>query len=166
MTATAPSSPTVPFSTWLARARACACWTPAAARDIWPAPSGLGADVVGADACESLIDAAGALPADGPGPVSFACASVDALPLRADSFDLFVCNHVFSHLYDPSYAIGEFARVLRSGGWLVILTLHPCFYTANAERGATQSGPTRVSCTLGYLCAGGRLRLPATERWV
>jgi 2-polyprenyl-3-methyl-5-hydroxy-6-metoxy-1,4-benzoquinol methylase len=100
-----------------------------------------GADVVGVDACQSLVEAAESLVFDGPGSVSFACASVDALPLQSGSFDLVVCNHLFSHLYDPSLAIREFGRVLRSGGRLVILTLHPCFYTGNSERGATESVP-------------------------
>jgi SAM-dependent methyltransferase len=97
--------------------------------------------VVGVDACQSLVDAAEGVPFGGPGSVSFTCASVDALPLRSGSVDLVVCNHLFSHLYDPAPAIGEFARVLRSGGRLVILTLHPCFYTGNSERGATDSVP-------------------------
>lgn len=100
-----------------------------------------GADVVGVDACRGLIDAAEGLSFDGPGSVSFTLANVDALPLRTASFDLVVCNHLFSHLYEPSYAIQEFGRVLKSGGRLVILTLHPCFYTENSERGATDSVP-------------------------
>ncbi|MFD0687959.1 class I SAM-dependent methyltransferase [Actinomadura fibrosa] len=119
-----------------------------------------GADVVGVDACQGLIDAAGAVPAPGavpgpgagavPGPgadpaadgsLSFTCASVDALPVADDSVDLVVCNHLFSHLHDPTAAIGEFGRVLRSGGRLVILTLHPCFYIENSEQGAMNSVP-------------------------
>lgn len=98
-----------------------------------------GADVVGVDACQGLIDAAEGLRADGPGSATFRRASVDALPLEDSSFDLVVCNHLFSHLHDPSRAIGEFGRVLKSGGRLVILTLHPCFYTGNSERGAADS---------------------------
>ncbi|MFL6052060.1 MAG: class I SAM-dependent methyltransferase [Actinoallomurus sp.] len=100
-----------------------------------------GAEVVGVDACQGLIDAAEGLLPEGPGSASFARASVDALPLEDSSFDLVVCNHLFSHLHDPSRAIREFGRVLRSGGRLVILTLHPCFYTGNAERGANASVP-------------------------
>jgi ubiquinone/menaquinone biosynthesis C-methylase UbiE len=116
-----------------------------------------GADVVGVDACQGLIDAArdaagwavpdgvpdGAAVRDG-GPVgslSFTRASVDALPVEDDEFDLVVCNHLFSHLQDPSRAIAEFGRVLKSGGRLVSLTLHPCFYVENSEQGASQSVP-------------------------
>jgi 2-polyprenyl-3-methyl-5-hydroxy-6-metoxy-1,4-benzoquinol methylase len=100
-----------------------------------------GADVAGVDACQGLIGAAKSLPSGGPGSASFTCASVDALPLMPGTFDLVVCNHLFSHLHDPSPAIQEFGHVLRGGGRLVILTLHPCFYTGNAERGATDSVP-------------------------
>jgi 2-polyprenyl-3-methyl-5-hydroxy-6-metoxy-1,4-benzoquinol methylase len=100
-----------------------------------------GAHVVGVDACQGLIDAAGDVPPGESGSVSFTRASVDALPLEDDAFDLVVCNHLFSHLSDPSPAIREFGRVLRAGGRLVILTLHPCFYTLGSEQGATHSVP-------------------------
>ncbi|MEV5752389.1 methyltransferase domain-containing protein [Actinoallomurus sp. NPDC052308] len=100
-----------------------------------------GAQVIGVDACQGLVDAADDLPVEGAGSASFTRASVDELPLEDESFDLVVCNHLFSHLHDPSRAIREFGRVLRSGGRLVILTLHPCFYTGNAERGASTSVP-------------------------
>ncbi|XVQ09916.1 class I SAM-dependent methyltransferase [Spirillospora sp. CA-255316] len=101
--------------------------------------SAKGAEVVGVDAAQGLIDAARAHP-DG-GAVSYHRAGVDAMPVADASFDLVVCNHLFSHLQDPADAIGEFARVLRSGGRLVVLTLHPCFYTADAEQGARASVP-------------------------
>jgi 2-polyprenyl-3-methyl-5-hydroxy-6-metoxy-1,4-benzoquinol methylase len=104
----------------------------------------LGADVVGVDACQGLIDAADAVPAGaggGGGSLSFTRASVDALPVEDAGFDLVVCNHLFSHLQDPSRAIAEFGRVLRSGGRLIVLTLHPCFYVENSEHGATESVP-------------------------
>lgn len=101
----------------------------------------MGADVVGVDASESLIDAARGIPSDPEGSVSFTHASVEALPLEDAAFDLVVCNHLFSHLQDPAYAIREFSRVLKSGGRLIVLTLHPCFYIENAEHGALTSVP-------------------------
>jgi 2-polyprenyl-3-methyl-5-hydroxy-6-metoxy-1,4-benzoquinol methylase len=94
----------------------------------------LGAEVLGVDAAQGLIDAAEALPAQGT--VSFTRASVDAIPSEDKSFDLVVCNHLFSHLQDPSRAVHEFGRVLTSDGRLIILTLHPCFYTEHSEQGA------------------------------
>ncbi|MFV2171724.1 class I SAM-dependent methyltransferase [Actinomadura sp. LOL_016] len=104
--------------------------------------AGQGADVLGVDVSQGLIDAASAVPARGGGPApSFVRASVDEIPAGDDEFDLVVCNHLFSHLQDPTSAIGEFARVLRSGGRLVVLTLHPCFYVENSEQGAMNSVP-------------------------
>ncbi|WP_051712618.1 class I SAM-dependent methyltransferase [Spirillospora albida] len=103
--------------------------------------AGLGADVVGVDAAQNLVDAASAFPCEGPGSVSFTRASVEDLPVEDDGFDLVLCNHLFSHLPDPSRAIGEFARVLRPGGRLIILTLHPCFYVEDAEAGALTGIP-------------------------
>jgi SAM-dependent methyltransferase len=50
----------------------------------------------------------------------FACATAEALPLRAASFDLVVCAEVLEHLPDPAPAIAELARVLAPGGRLVL----------------------------------------------
>ncbi|QXJ21317.1 methyltransferase domain-containing protein [Actinomadura graeca] len=101
-----------------------------------------GADVVGVDACRSLVDAAGAVHADASGgSLAFTCASVDAMPVDDKGFDLVVCNHLFSHLPDPTDAIVEFGRVLKPGGRLIILTLHPCFYVEHSERGAMHAVP-------------------------
>lgn len=94
-----------------------------------------GARVAGVDLSRGLIEAAAGLGG------AYACAGVGALPFRDQVFDLVVCNHLFSHLPDPGPAIGEFGRVLRGGGRLVILTLHPCFYDAASERGASGAVP-------------------------
>jgi SAM-dependent methyltransferase len=74
-------------------------------------------------------------------PARFLHASVGALPLADEALDLVVCNHLFSHLHDPSGAVREFGRVLKAGGRLVILTLHPCFYTDGSEQGAADGVP-------------------------
>jgi SAM-dependent methyltransferase len=72
--------------------------------------------------------------------VSFDVGSVDDLPYEADTFDLVTCNHVMNDLRDPSRSISEFARVLRQGGRLIILMLHPCFYNRHAERDQATNG--------------------------
>ncbi len=102
----------------------------------------MGADVTGVDAAQGLVDAASAHPSR-PENTRFLRASVEDLPLEDDAFDLVLCNHLFSHLQDPTRAIGEFGRVLRSGGRLILLTLHPCFYVENAEQGAANSVPAQ-----------------------
>ncbi|MDQ6947398.1 MAG: class I SAM-dependent methyltransferase [Actinomycetota bacterium] len=42
----------------------------------------------------------------------------EALPFRADSFDIVISNAVFEHLLDPVVGVGEIARVLKDGGML------------------------------------------------
>ena len=99
-----------------------------------------GATVVGVDFSAKLIEAARIQNATDALPISFDIASVDELPYADDTFDLVVCNHLVNDLYDPSKPISEFARVLRHGGRLIILMLHPCFYNKHAERDQATNG--------------------------
>jgi SAM-dependent methyltransferase len=100
-----------------------------------------GARVVGVDVSKSLIAAArGHEDAERLG-LRYTTASLEDLPQPDDSFNLVVCNHVLSDVADAGRAVAELGRALRPGGRLVILMLHPCFYTAHAERDATGSIP-------------------------
>ena len=56
-----------------------------------------------------------------------------------------VANHIMNDLYDPSWPINEFSRVLRQGGRLIILMLHPCFYNKHAERDEGTNSPLASS---------------------
>ena len=136
-TGTGPSSPTrpslphvVPLTAWTCstRAAARAIWR----RELWPGEPG---QVTGADRSPPLIaaarEAAAGLPA-----ARFHEADLAELPFADASFNLVVVNHVFNDLPDITGPVGELARVLRPGGRLVILTLHPCFYGRRAERQA------------------------------
>ena len=89
--------------------------------------------VTGADKSPALIAAARAASAGVPA-VRFAEADVADLPFDSASFDLALANHLFNDLPDITGPVGELARVLRPGGRLVILMLHPCFYGHRAER--------------------------------
>lgn len=51
---------------------------------------------------------------------------VTALTYGAGSFDIFCHNDVLEHVYDYRRALGEVARVLRPGGWMVASV--PFFY--------------------------------------
>jgi SAM-dependent methyltransferase len=38
-----------------------------------------------------------------------------------ETFDVIICNHVLEHIIDDGKAMGEFKRVLKSGGVLIIM---------------------------------------------
>ncbi|MFC5139785.1 class I SAM-dependent methyltransferase [Actinomycetospora rhizophila] len=100
-----------------------------------------GAQVTGIDTSAALIDAAREHSDAERHGISYAVASLEAIPEPDGSFDAAVCNHVISDVADPAAALKELGRVLRPGGRLVLLMLHPCFYTAHAERDATGTIP-------------------------
>jgi len=56
--------------------------------------------------------------------------SLAALPLQAESIDLILCRYVAEHLSDPLRVFGEFARVLRAGGKIVLLTPNRWHYVS------------------------------------
>jgi SAM-dependent methyltransferase len=99
-----------------------------------------GATVTGVDSSGKLIEAARTQSHTDGLPISFDVASVDELPYADNTFDLVVCNHLVNDLFDPSKAIGEFARILHDDGRVFILMLHPCFYNKHAERGQATNG--------------------------
>jgi SAM-dependent methyltransferase len=106
-----------------------------------------GADVVGVDTSASLIAAAGSHADQARQPVNYAVAAMENLPEPDETFDVVVCNHVLSDVDDPEIALAEIARVLKPGGRLVAMMLHPCFYTAHAERDASGNIPVTAYFT-------------------
>jgi 2-polyprenyl-3-methyl-5-hydroxy-6-metoxy-1,4-benzoquinol methylase len=99
-----------------------------------------GATVTGIDFSAPLIAAAKEMNLTDRLPITFDTGTVYDLPYAGDAFDLVVCNHLINDLQDPAEPIREFARVLRQGGRLIILMLHPCFYNAHAERDQATNG--------------------------
>jgi 2-polyprenyl-3-methyl-5-hydroxy-6-metoxy-1,4-benzoquinol methylase len=89
------------------------------------------ASVLGVDRSAELIAAARDA-ARAPG-MAFTEGDADDLPAPAGSVDLVVANHLLNDLPDVAGPVAEFARVLRPGGRLVALMLHPCFYGYRAE---------------------------------
>ena len=47
---------------------------------------------------------------------------VQQIPLEAEAFDAVICNHIMEHVEDDSKALRELYRILRRGGWGVILS--------------------------------------------
>lgn len=93
-----------------------------------------GAQVVGVDLCPEFIEAARSASDGEVNAPTYKLGDVRNLPVAERFADAVVINHVLNDIPDPDAAIKEFARVLRDNGRLVILLLHPCFYTAQAER--------------------------------
>jgi len=59
---------------------------------------------------------------DNPNVDSQVTGTLEALPFPGASFDAVLCTHVAEHLARPEAAFDEMARVLRSGGRLLLLT--------------------------------------------
>lgn len=82
-----------------------------------------GADVVGIDASEEMIEEARRRHGDG---IRFEVADLrETLPLESDDVDLVVCQLALDHVEDWDPVLAEFARVLRDGGDLVLSLDHP-----------------------------------------
>lgn len=47
---------------------------------------------------------------------------VQCIPLPDASFDVLICNHLLEHVADDRRALSEFFRVLRPGGWGILLS--------------------------------------------
>ena len=50
------------------------------------------------------------------------CQEASRIELPDNSFDLIICSRVLQHVYDWRESVGEFARILKPGGDLVLLT--------------------------------------------
>ena len=87
-----------------------------------------GAQVDGIDSSPSLAEAARAASSLETDRVDYHIGDVTRMNFVGESFDIVVCNHLLNDLPSPADAISEFYRVLKPGGRLVILMLHPCFY--------------------------------------
>lgn len=57
-------------------------------------------------------------------------ASLVSLPLRDETIDLILCRYAAEHLPEPRGVFAEFARVLREGGHLVLLTPNRWHYVS------------------------------------
>lgn len=47
---------------------------------------------------------------------------IQHIPLEDESFDVVICNHIMEHVEDDRLAMREIMRIMRKGGWGVILS--------------------------------------------
>ena len=47
---------------------------------------------------------------------------ITGMPFEDGTFDALICNHVMEHVPDDRAAFREFRRVLRPGGWGIVMT--------------------------------------------
>ncbi len=47
---------------------------------------------------------------------------VQNIPLKDESFDVIICNHLLEHVEDDMKALGELHRIMRRGGWGIVLS--------------------------------------------
>jgi SAM-dependent methyltransferase len=66
-------------------------------------------------------------------------ADITNLPFADDSFDVILCSHVLEHVVDDRKAMRELYRVLRPGGWALVLV------PIDFSRGETFEDPTIVA---------------------
>lgn len=65
---------------------------------------------------------------------SFVVADVMSLPFADNSFDGITCGYVLEHVPEPAKGLGELARVLRTGGRMLLLTTEDNFSGAWTSR--------------------------------
>lgn len=65
---------------------------------------------------------------------SFVVADVSSLPFADNSFDGITCGYVLEHVPDPPQGLRELARVLRTGGRMLLLTTEDNFSGAWTSR--------------------------------
>jgi ubiquinone/menaquinone biosynthesis C-methylase UbiE len=91
--------------------------------------AGLGRDVTGLDASPWMLAQAAR---KRPG-LPLVKGKIDALPFPAGAFDAAICALLFDHLPRIDHAIGELARVVRSGGRVLISNIHPTMALTGAH---------------------------------
>lgn len=69
---------------------------------------------------------------------------VMAMPFPDEAFDIVLCNHVLEHVADDRVAMREVHRVLRPGGWAILLVPIDPSRAATFEDPAVTSAPDRL----------------------
>lgn len=97
--------------------------------------AGLGADVVGIDISEKLLDIARRYERFGSGSIPYIHDDAQKLDTVADgAFEGVVCNLALMDIPDAPSVFRAVHRVLGPGGWFVFSIIHPCFLTPGSPR--------------------------------
>lgn len=101
----------------------------------------LGADVVGIDISEKLLDIARRYERSGSGGISYIHDDAQKLDTVADgAFEGVVCNLAFMDIPDAPPVFRAVHRVLAPGGWFVFSIVHPCYLTPGSPRWVWEEG--------------------------
>ena len=84
-----------------------------------------GIKVFAVDRCAEMLDVAQRYARENKLRIDFQRGSLRALPFRTNHFELVVCGLVLCHIPNLMQTIGEFSRVTREGGHLLITDFHP-----------------------------------------
>jgi len=84
-----------------------------------------GIKVFAVDRCSEMLNVAQRRAQENMLRIDFQRGSLRALPFRSNHFDLVVCGLVLCHIPNLMQTIGEFSRVIREGGYLLITDFHP-----------------------------------------
>lgn len=124
----------------------------------------------GLDLTPAMLDEARAATARaGLANVAFACSDANALPFAGAALDLAVCAYSFHHFLDPAHVTQELARVVRSGGRVVVVDLivpdgADAEWNNRIERARDSSHARSLTAAeLGVLLEAAGLRLLAQE---
>lgn len=101
-----------------------------------------GASVSGVDICAPLVNAAMDAADEEGLNITYGVANLADLPAPDGRYDVVVLNHVAQDIPNLAPVFAELSRVTKTGGRVVLMMLHPCFYSAHAEREAADKPPT------------------------
>lgn len=108
-----------------------------------------GADVAVLDPTPQMLRY---VPTDGP--VSAVLGQAESMPFDDDSFDVVVVTDAFHHFRNQPQAVREFARVVRSGGGVLVVELDPTSFVMRLiVRGEKLLGEPGAFFTPEEMCA-------------
>lgn len=87
----------------------------------------LGHQVFGIDSCQKLIKAAKDLERKKPLGIKYFAGDFRKTNFSSLYFDVIISHQTINEIENPEKVFQEFSRILKRGGGLILLFLHPCF---------------------------------------